>query len=313
MTTGLSRRDLLTSVPAAAALVALPTATGAPTATVENRFRLALNTSTIRGQKLSIIEEAKLAAAAGYEGLEPWISELADHEKNGGSLTDLGKLFRDLGLTVCDAIGFAEWAVDDDERREKGLENLKRDMALVAKVGGSRIAAPPSGMTDRSDADYVKLAERYRMICEIGRNEGVRPLAEVWGFSKTMSRLGQAAQIAIDSGHADAAVLPDVYHLYKGGSDYRGLSLLQGKAVPVIHMNDYPNHPPRSEIKDEHRVFPGDGVAPIVEVLKALRQIGSEGWLSLELFNRAYWSRPAAEVLREGAEKVKAVIAKSGV
>jgi sugar phosphate isomerase/epimerase len=275
----------------------------------ETRFRFALNTSTIRGQKLSIVDEARQAAAAGYEGIEPWVSELADHEKAGHTLADLGKLFRDLSLTVCDAIGFAEWAVDDDERRKKGLENLKRDMDMVARVGGKRIAAPPAGMTDRADADHAKLADRFRAVCEIGEREGVTPLAEVWGFSKTMTRLGQAAQVAIDGGHPNCGVLPDVYHIYKGGSDHRGLLLLQGKAVPVIHMNDYPKEPPRADIKDEHRVYPGDGTAPIVEVLRALRAIGSEGWLSLELFNRAYWAQDAATVLRTGVEKMKAVVA----
>lgn len=307
VSTDLSRRDLLAAVPAALALPTVqPVAT--PMKPPAGRFRFSLNTSTIRGQKLGIVDEVKLASQAGYEGIEPWIGELQEYQKGGGSIADLGKLIADSGLTVIDAIGFAEWSVDDDARRKAGLENLNRDMELVAGLGGKHIAAPPTGMTDRSDADYGKLAERYRAACELGAKHGITPLVEVWGFSQTITRLGQASQIAIDSGFPGASILPDIYHLYKGGSDFHGLGLLQPAALPILHMNDYPADLSREAIKDEHRVYPGDGVGPIVATLKTLRGIGFDGWLSLELFNREYWSQDAGLVIRTGLQKMRAIV-----
>lgn len=302
----LRRRDLLAAVPAA---LAIPTVRPTPATPAQpaSRFRYSLNTSTIRGQKLGIVDEIKLAARAGYEGIEPWIGELREYQEAGGSIGDLTKLVQDSGMTVIDAIGFAEWSVDDDSRRKAGLENLKRDMELVARLGGNRIAAPPTGMTDRADADYGKLAERYRVAFVTGQEQGVTPLVEVWGFSRTISRLGQASQIAIDSGCPGAAVLPDVYHLYKGGSDFHGLAMLQSSALPILHMNDYPADLSREVIKDEHRVYPGDGVGPIAETLAVLRGIGFDGWLSLELFNREYWAQDAELVVRTGLKKMRAL------
>ena len=41
-------------------------------------------------------------------------------------------------------------------------------------------------------------------------------------------------------------------------------------------------------IADADRVYPGDGVAPIKQILRDLRAIGFRGMLSLELFNREY-------------------------
>ena len=60
-------------------------------------------------------------------------------------------------------------------------------------------------------------------------------------------------------------------------------------------MNDYPAKPPRSEITDAHRVYPGDGVAPLASMLRDLRRIGFRGVLSLELFNRDYWKQDALQ------------------
>ena len=191
-------------------------------------FRYCFNTSTIRGQKLSLLEEIDIAAQVGYHAIEPWIGEIETYVRQGGSLADLKKRIADLGLTVESAIGFAEWIVDDDARRSKGLEQARRDMDLVQQIGGTRIAAPPAGATDVSDIDYLKVAERYRALLTLGEHIGIVPQVEVWGFSKTLNRLGQAVLVAIESGHPQACVLPDVYHLYKGGSDFAGLSLVSG-------------------------------------------------------------------------------------
>jgi 2-keto-myo-inositol isomerase len=81
--------------------------------------------------------------------------------------------------------------------------------------------------------------------------------------------------------------------------------------VKMFHINDYPADPPRETINDSHRVYPGDGVAPLPEMLRDLRLAGFQGFLSLELFNRDYWKQDALAVAKTGLEKTKAVVAKS--
>ena len=84
--------------------------------------------------------------------------------------------------------------------------------------------------------------------------------------------------------------------------------MLSPAALQVIHMNDYPADPPRASITDAQRVYPGDGVAPLKEVVRTLERIGFRGVLSLELFNRDYWKQDAATVARTGLEKMKAIV-----
>ncbi|MFO0790765.1 MAG: sugar phosphate isomerase/epimerase [Pirellulales bacterium] len=275
-------------------------------------FKYCFNTSTIRGQKLSLPEEIDIVAQAGYHAIEPWIGEIEAYVQQGGSLADLKKRIADVGLTVESSIGFAEWIVDDEARRTKGLEQARRDFELVQQIGGKRMAAPAAGATEVENIDYLKVAERYHALLILGDHFGVVPQVEVWGFSKVLTRLGQAAFVAIESGHSQACVLPDVYHLYKGGSNFAGLGLLNGNRIHVFHVNDYPDTPPRAAIKDSDRVYPGDGVAPLPEILAMLKQIGFHGHLSVELFNQKYWhqdpllvAKTALEKLRSVAERVK--------
>jgi sugar phosphate isomerase/epimerase len=309
MTHILHRRELLAT--AGIATLAGFATTGESRAAEENpapKLRYCLNMSTIREHKLSLVEKIDVAAKAGYDAIEPWTGDLQQYADGGGSLDDLKKRIADHGMTVESAIGFARWIVDDEAERAKGLEAAKRDMNLVRRIGGSRIAAPPSGATGEPRLELLAAAERYRALLEAGREIGVIPQLEVWGFSKNLSRLGETALVAIESRHPDACILPDVYHLYKGGSDFEGLSLISVGAIHVFHMNDYPDQPPRAEISDAHRVYPGDGVAPLAHILRLLFRNGFRGALSLELFNRDYWKQDPLLVAGAGLEKMKASV-----
>lgn len=316
MTSGLSRRELLTTAGLvcgaglAAGIPAIATA-AEPARTKDKPFGFSLNTSTIRGQEVGIVREVEIAAEAGYDAIEPWMGTLDDYVKKGGSLKDLGKRIRDLGLSVESAIGFAQWIVDDEGTRQKGLEQARRDMETLVQIGGKRIAAPPVGAHDKPGPDLATAAARYRALLELGDQTGIVPEAEVWGFSKTLSRLGETVYVAVESRHPKACVLPDVYHLHKGGSGFEGLKLLSGTAVQVFHINDYPAEPSRETITDAHRVYPGDGVAPLKEALRDLRLAGFRGFLSLELFNRDYWKQDPLVVAKTGLETMKAVVAQS--
>src|SRR5262245_27850461 len=170
-------------------------------------FVFMFNTATIMGQKLPLVDQIEVTAKAGYDAFEPWVSDLAAHANAGKSLKDAAKRVKDHGLRVESAIGFAEWIVDDDAKRKKGLEQARRDMDLVQQLGGVRIAAPPVGATRQTDLDLRKAAERYRALCEVGAKIGVVPQVELWGHSTTLSRLGETALVAIDSAHPQACVL----------------------------------------------------------------------------------------------------------
>ena len=137
------------------------------------------------------------------------------------------------------------------------------------------------------------------------------PELELWGFSKNLNHLSECIAVAVETGHPDACVLADVFHLYKSGSDFHGFRLLSADAIQVLHMNDYPSDPPREKIDDSYRTYPGDGVAPLADILKALHNTGGQKVLSLELFSRKLWGEDPLEVAKTGLAKMKAVAEKA--
>ena len=286
---------------------------GSPVQVPGSLFRYCLNTATLRGHKLGVVKEIEVAAKAGYEAIELWIDGIEAYIRSGSALKDLGQQISDSGLTLEGAIGFPEWLVEDEARRAKGLERAKREMDMVAQIGGRRLAAPPAGATDLPGLTLTQAAERYRTLLEAGAQIGVVPQLELWGFSKNLGRLSECIAVAMETGHRNACVLADVFHLYKGGSDFHGIRMLGPEAIQVLHLNDYPDDPPREKIDDSYRVYPGDGVAPLTELLQTLRRTGGQKVLSLELFNRKYWSEDALGVANTGLARMKAVVAKTPV
>ena len=305
----LSRRRFVT-VSGTALGAAFLARRGAEAASESRRvsFRYSLNTSTIRGQEVGLEKEIDIAAQAGYDAIEPWVRTIEQYKESGGSLSDIRKRIEDHGLTVEGAISFARWIVDDDTVRAQGVEQDKREMDLLAQIGGQRIAAPPAGATNEAGLDLIKAAERYRALLELGDTTGIVPALELWGPSKNLHRLGEAMFVVIESGHPKACFVGDVYHIYKGGSDFNGLKMISAGAMPVMHMNDYPADPPREKIGDRDRVMPGDGIAPLKQILRDLHENHSQAVLSLELFSPDYWKKDALEVARTGLAKMKAAV-----
>lgn len=270
-------------------------------------FIYSLNMSTLRGHKLGFRKELEVAAKAGYGSVEIWINTLQDYLKTGGTLAEAKRIIDDLGIKVEDAIGFATWIVDEETARAKALDQLKMEMEQLAQIGCPRVAAPPMGATTGASLDLAKVAERYRTILELGDKTGVVPHLELWGFSKNLSRVGEILYVAVESGHPSARVLMDVYHLHKGGSGMDSVKDVGKPLVEIFHINDYPATPPKETITDADRVYAGDGVAPLKDLLISLKNPEKPVILSFEVFNKDYYAQDALLVAKTGLAKMKKV------
>jgi sugar phosphate isomerase/epimerase len=304
----ISRRNVLKGMGAVSAAFVFPRCSFTAPEQGKTNIKFCLNTSTISGQGLALEQVIDITAKAGYDGIELWISDVQKYVSEGKTLQSLKKRIDDNRLTVENAIGFANWMVNDDNLRRAAFEQMEAEMRMMAELGCTRIAAPPAGATSGETLDLTVVAQRYRELIELGVKTGVMPQLEIWGASLNLSSLSQALFVAAGADHPKARILADVYHLYRGGSGFNGLRLLSGTACEIFHMNDYPSSPVRTQLTDSDRVFPGDGVAPVQQITDSLQQAGGLKILSLELFNRDYWKRDALEVAAEGLARMKKYI-----
>ena len=301
MTMSFSRKDFL-GLGAMAALAGCAGLQGA------RAGRFAMNASTLRGYKLTLLDQMKAMALSGFRGYEPWMKDIRA-AKADGTLGDVCRIARDSGVSFINGIAFGQWVNPDPKIRAAGLEETKQDMALLAEIGCPCVAASMFGMQKPGSPalSLEAIAERYAVVLDIGKEMGVRPLLEYWGHSVNLFRLEDALEVVRLTGRDDAAVLADVYHTYRGGGSFDAYRKLSAKLLPVLHVNDYPSYPYREQLKDPDRVWPGDGKAPWRKIFADLDAVGADPWLSIELFNPAYWRTYPAKTLSEGYAKLSVV------
>lgn len=267
-------------------------------------FTTALNASTLFPFGLDITRQIEVAATAGFQGIEVWIKDLDAYTANGGTMRALRQHVADSGLNVVNGIAFFAWADTDDATQRDALDQAEREMTMLAELGCPAVAAPPFGNVAATTLDAMGTA--FAALVDRTSTTGVVPYLEFWGRATRLSRLSDALQVASASGLSDVKFLLDPFHMYTGGTDTAELASLDGASVGIVHVNDYPATPPRSEISDAERIFPGEGTAPTHELARHLHAIGYRGALSLELFRPSYGNMSAVEVARYGLAAMQA-------
>lgn len=271
-------------------------------------FTFCLNMATIRGQNLGFMKELEVAAAAGFGSVEIWIDTLQEYLTNGGSVKEIKNKLASLNLKIENCIAFHEWVVYDEVTRKASIEQMKKDMELLASIGCKRMAATGKGLTNDTTISLDTIAERYKHVLELGVSMNVIPLLEMWGFQNQFSTVNEVTYCAMQTGNASAKILLDVFHLYKGGSSLNTLAFINPEINDILHMNDYPSTFSQEVITDADRIYPGDGVAPLKQILKTLKRKDQPLILSVELFNKNYYSEDALLVAKTSLNKLKAVV-----
>ncbi|HLR32943.1 MAG TPA: sugar phosphate isomerase/epimerase, partial [Fodinibius sp.] len=227
-------------------------------------------------------------------------------EENGGSLSELGEEIRQRGLFVPSVIGLWNALPPTKEEWEASLKDTRRRMRMAADIGAEHIQTIPNTVGENYDLHWV--TDRYREIIEIGiADYNIKP-ALVFVKFFPLKTMGEAAAVALNANHPEARIIPDTYHMHISQGGFEGLPLLDGQAIAIFQFADAPGSPDIDQLEDKHRVYPGDGVLPLPDILRDLKQTGYRGCISLELYNPNYWEQDLQEVAQTGHQKMLEVI-----
>jgi sugar phosphate isomerase/epimerase len=199
---------------------------------------------------------------------------------------------------------------DVDERVRLMCEGVKR--LAVLEPSSILCLTGPRGEMSQSEA-RARAAEGLNTLAATADEVGVPLSFESFRFAEPQNLsvifgLEDALAFLDEAGRPDVPLCYDVWHLW--GSSDRLLELTRELAprVNVVQLNDV-REPTRSW---NDRVLPGDGIADLPGILKALREGGFDGWYDLEVFSDdgrwgnnypdSVWKLPWEEQARRGHE-----------
>ena len=103
----------------------------------------------------------------------------------------------------------------------------------------------------------------------------------------------------------------DVYLFWSGLSKFEDLDQLRPGEIMHIHWGDVPDMP-RELLDSRTRAIPGEGVTPLVRILRKLAEKGYSGPASVELFGQHQQADPY-DLARHIREKAEPIMRQAGV
>ncbi len=104
-------------------------------------------------------------------------------------------------------------------------------------------------------------------------------------------------------------MLLDTWHFCAGGSRPEELSALRGDRLFMVHVSDCPARAPFTAQRAES-YWPGEGDAPLEELLRSVRETGYDGPCSVEVMDPNVLALPAGDAIRRAAETMKPLLAR---
>ena len=123
--------------------------------------------------------------------------------------------------------------------------------------------------------------------------------------------MGDMLEFAKECG-PNVGLLLDVWHWHHAGGTTAEIVKAGKERIVHVHFNDSPKLP-AEEIRDNERLMPGEGVIDLQGALQALRAIGYEDALSVEVFGRHLKEMTPEEGARLGLDSARAVLGKAGI
>ncbi len=181
----------------------------------------------------------------------------------------------------------------DEAAFKEHLEGLPRLAAASANVGCSRCCTwlPPS--TDKPVAEFTcQVIRRLRECAEILADQEIRLAIEWVGppSARTLQRdfihtLEGDLELIAAINQPNVGLLFDSFHWFTTGGTISQIESLPSELLVYVHVNDAPDKPIEQQM-DLERVLPGEGVIDLKGMLRALKEKGYQGFLSVEVFDK---------------------------
>ena len=254
-------------------------------------------------------KDVEIARAAGYDVLEIWGAKLKEY-LDSHSLAELKSLFgaggiRPYSINSIEFITFkrgAEW--------DKIVDACHYYCRIASAIGCPNVVVVPSPRpAGVSDEDVVDESVRaLKELSEIANGYGIRLAFEFLGFDWcSVMTLGQCNKIVEAVDRDNVGMVLDTFHFFAGGSELDFIDHVEPWKLFIFHINDAEDIP-RRQLQDANRLFPGDGVIPLKEIIQRLRRIGYGGVASVELFRPEYWQWDPLKLAETAREKTLKVL-----
>ena len=238
-------------------------------------------------------QDLEAAAKAGFDAVEIWSRKL-DAYLETHDAAELKALLKSHGLRVASLCPYGLVGFSDNREQFRAIERAS-EVAEEIDCPVLLVCAdePPEGMI--RDEAYDTMAAAARDYAVRAAAHGVKIAIEPLGRHPFIPGPREALEVIDRAGHENLGLMMDFFHYYKSGVPLEDIRAIPDGLLLIVHVDDCEDLPP-ADLTDQHRVYMGEGVLPLKDMMGLLREKGYSGALSVEIFREEYWEKDPVEI-----------------
>jgi 2-keto-myo-inositol isomerase len=199
-------------------------------------------------------------------------------------------------------------------RDEAGYNEIKENLVFLCEVGGKincrKIVVVPTFDVGNYTMSEIKAESVLRLneLADIAEKYGVKLAYEFVGYPNcSVNTFGQTYDIVSAVNRDNVGMVLDCFHFHAMGSRIDDLKKADASKIFIFHIDDSEDLPV-GDLRDDKRLWPGEGTVDLNSILGTLKEIGYSEMASVELFRPEYWTWEAEKTIRFGKEKTVEVV-----
>jgi sugar phosphate isomerase/epimerase len=257
----------------------------------------------------SFADDVAAYAQAGCPAMEVWLTKLEKHLESA-TTADTRRLLTDTGMTLAAASYQGGLLLSQDEARRAHFDHFRRRLDLCETFAIPTLVVVADFIEPLEPMGLERAVVSMKQAAQWAAGAKVRLALEFRARSIFCASLDTAVSLIAQCGEPNVGVCLDLFHYYTGPSKFEDIALLTPANLAFVQVSDVAGVP-RELASDADRVLPGDGDFRLEPIIEQLRQIGYEGWVSLELMNPTLWQVPAASVAGLGMSALRRLLEES--
>ena len=245
----------------------------------------------------SLDEKLRAIAGAGFDAVEIFENDLLTFN---GSPRDVGKLCRDLGLSICAFQPFRDFEGMPEPQRARNFARAQHKFELMQELGTdlllicSNVSPASLGGIDRAAADF-------RALGELAASHGLRVGFEALAWGRHVNDYRDAWEIVRRADHKSIGIILDSFHALAPAFPVTAIQSIPADRIFLVQLADAPKLGLDVLSWSRHfRCFPGQGDLPVGAFMDAVAATGYSGPLSLEIFNDQFRSGSPVRTATDG-------------
>jgi 2-keto-myo-inositol isomerase len=215
-------------------------------------------------------KDLEAAGEAGFQGVEIWKTKLDEFltTNKEEALADLLSTYNLHVPAICPFGGYV-WCPESEFTKK--LEEIRRYFEIAAYVNCESLLVCAEQIQSKSPRENIKAhVSRMSRLADLGKEYNVKIAIEWFQSLKDVTRIVET------SSNENLGMIIDTFYWFRGDGDIRNIDLVPVKKLYLVHINDCEDFP-KEKLTDKNRIYMGQGVIPLVEILQKLEGINYEG------------------------------------